>query len=194
MVHQFRYLSTFLQVTSGSRYANGVLVTPNSLTAVSGYVQQDDLFIGTLTVKETLMFQAMVRMDAHIPQKQRMERVASVIEELGLARCQDTLIGIAGRIKGISGGESKLLAFACEVLTNPPLLFCDEPTSGLDSYMAQTVVMVLKNLAAMGKTIVCTIHQPNSQVFDLFDRVLLMAEGRLAFLGSTADTPTFFAK
>ena len=61
-------------------------VTSNSLTAVSGYVQQDDLFIGTLTVRETLIFQAMVRMDPNIPHKQRMERVKSVIDELGLSR------------------------------------------------------------------------------------------------------------
>ena len=113
---------------------------------------------------------------------------------LANCRCADTLIGIAGRVKGISGGESKLLAFACEVLTNPPLLFCDEPTSGLDSYMAQNVVMVLKSLAAAGKTILCTIHQPNSIVFDLFDRVLLMAEGRLAYLGYTQEAPAFFSK
>ena len=86
-----------------------------------------------------------------------------------------------------------MLAFACEVLTNPPLLFCDEPTSGLDSYMAQNVVMVLKSLAAAGKTILCTIHQPNSIVFDLFDRVLLMAEGRTAFLGDSVYAQQFFA-
>ena len=73
-------------MVSGARYANGVAVTSNSLTAVSGYVQQDDLFIGTLTVRETLIFQAMVRMDPNIPKKQRMERVKSVIDELGLSR------------------------------------------------------------------------------------------------------------
>jgi ABC-type multidrug transport system ATPase subunit len=64
--------------------------------------------------------------------------------QLGLTKCANTLIGIQGRIKGISGGESKRLAFASEVLTNPPLMFCDEPTSGLDSYMAQNVVEVLR--------------------------------------------------
>ena len=66
------------------------------------------------------------------------------MQELGLKKCEKTMIGIQGRIKGISGGEMKRLAFASEVLTNPPLMFCDEPTSGLDSYMAQNVVEVLK--------------------------------------------------
>lgn len=139
----FRNL-TGLSVESGSRYANGALVSPNTLTSVSAYVQQDDLFIGTLTVREHLNFQAAVRMDKDIPHVQRMERVESVMRELGLKKCEKTLIGIQGRIKGISGGEMKRLAFASEVLTNPPLMFCDEPTSGLDAYMAQNVVEVLK--------------------------------------------------
>lgn len=182
-----------LKVQSGSRYANGVPVSPNSLTAVSAYVQQDDLFIGTLTVKEHLVFQACVRMDRDIPYAKRMERVDAVLQELGLTKCQNTLIGVQGRVKGISGGEMKRLAFASEVLTNPPLMFCDEPTSGLDSYMAQNVVEVLRTLARQGKTIVCTIHQPSSQVYALFDRVLLMAEGRVAFLGSTDEATNFFA-
>ena len=107
------------------------------------------------------------------------------------------------------------LAFACEVLTNPSLFFCDEPTSGLDSYMAQNVVEVLRSagkqsrrinliqrffslfcraLAGHGKTIVCTIHQPSSQVYALFDRVLMMAEGRLAFLGEVERAKGFFQK
>lgn len=83
-------------------------------------------------------------MDKDISKKKRKERVEDVIRELGLTKCQNTLIGIQGRIKGISGGEMKRLAFACEILTNPPLLFCDEPTSGLDSYMAQNIVDVLR--------------------------------------------------
>lgn len=86
----------------------------------------------------------------------------------------------------------KRLAFGCEILTNPSLLFCDEPTSGLDSYMAQNVVEVLRSLARHDKTIVCTIHQPNSQVFKLFDRVMLMAEGQVAYFGDTAHARHFF--
>ena len=92
----------------------------------------------------SLIFQAAVRMDKNIPHNKRMERVEKVLQELGLKKCEKTLIGVQGRIKGISGGEMKRLAFASEVLTNPPLMFCDEPTSGLDSYMAQNVVEVLK--------------------------------------------------
>lgn len=123
-----------------------------------------------------------------------MARVEEVISELGLIKCANTRIGVPGRIKGISGGEMKRLAFACEVLTNPPLMFCDEPTSGLDSFMAQAVVAVMKNMAERGKTIIATIHQPSSEVYAMFDRVLLMAEGRVAFLGDVDAAYEFFSR
>jgi len=180
-----------LKVT-GARIANKNLVTPTSLTAVSGYVQQDDLFIPSLTVREHLIFQARVRMDRDIPMEQRMARVEKVIQELGLGKAADTLIG-GEREKGISGGERKRLSFASEFLTNPPLLFCDEPTSGLDSFMAQSVLELLSNLAKMGKTIICTIHQPSSQLFSNFDKLLLLAEGKTAYLGEASKAKDFFS-
>lgn len=116
-------------------------------------------------------------------------------------------------MKGLSGGELKRLSFASEVLTDPPLMFCDEPTSGLDSFMAHQVVSVLKALTgkltsivsccrkysnllnifiARGKTIVATLHQPSSELFTLFDRILLMAEGRVAFMGTATQVCDFF--
>ncbi|CAA9998301.1 unnamed protein product [Nesidiocoris tenuis] len=153
---------------TGQRSINGVPVDERSLTSVSAYVQQEDLFIGTLTVKEHLVFQ------------------------LTLTRCQNTIIGVPGKLKGISGGEMKRLSFASEVLTNPPLMFCDEPTSGLDSFMAQNVVTVLKSLASKGKTIIVTIHQPSSEVYAMFDKICLMAEGKLAFLGTPVQANDFF--
>jgi len=180
-----------LQV-SGKRIANNSIVTPNSLTALSGYVQQVDLFFGTLTVQEHLKFQAMVRMDKEIPMAKRMERVDEVIKVLGLTKAKDTVIGIPGRIKGISGGEMKRLSFASEVLTNPPILFCDEPTSGLDSFMAASVMDMMMDLAKQGRTVICTIHQPSSQIFAKFDRLLLLAEGRTAYLGDASQAATFF--
>ena len=96
--------------------------------------------------------------------------------------------------KTISGGEMKRLSFATEILTDPPIIFCDEPTSGLDSYLAETVIRTLKTLSQSGTTILCTIHQPSSQVFDLFSHLLLLAQGKVAFLGPTAKTPRFFEK
>ncbi|XP_069194457.1 protein white isoform X2 [Procambarus clarkii] len=181
-----------LKVT-GSLYVNGQRVSPEVLTRRSAYVQQEDLFIGTFTVREQLLFQAQLRMDRSIPQAQRVLRVEEVMQELSLVKCAKTMIGVPGRLKGISGGETKRLAFACEVLTNPAIMFLDEPTSGLDSFMAQNVVQALRGLASKGKTVITTIHQPSSEVFALFDRVLLMGEGRVAFLGSTSEALHFFS-
>lgn len=177
---------------SGLMAANGQRISPGVLTSRMAYVQQDDLFVGTLTVTEHLMFQAAVRMDRQIPRNQRIKRVNEVIDELALSKCRNTVIGIPGRVKGLSGGEMKRLSFASEVLTDPPLMFCDEPTSGLDSFMAHQVVSILKALAARGKTIVVTLHQPSSELFALFDKILLMAEGRVAFMGTAAQACAFF--
>lgn len=111
----FRNTGT-LKIT-GDRYLNGAPVNRDILARISGYVQQDDLFIGTLKVGEVLRFQALLRMDKHFSDEERMERVEQVIQELGLAKCRNTLIGNPEKgIKGISGGERKRLAFACEVI------------------------------------------------------------------------------
>ncbi len=101
---------------SGQRLLNGKAVDTDTLARISGYVQQDDLFIATLKVDEVLRFQALLRMDKHFTYKERMARVEEIIFELGLTKCRYTLIGNPEKgIKGISGGEKKRLAFACEV-------------------------------------------------------------------------------
>ena len=100
----------------GERYINGAKVNLDSLARISGYVQQDDLFIGTLKVGEVLRFQALLRMDKHFSYEERMTRVEEVVVELGLGKCRNSLIGNPEKgIKGISGGERKRLALACEV-------------------------------------------------------------------------------
>ncbi|KAG5892104.1 hypothetical protein JTB14_008073 [Gonioctena quinquepunctata] len=178
-------------LVTGTRCVNGSPVNSDTLTSSSAYVQQDDMFIACMTVKEHLIFQALVRMDKHISYGQRMKRVEEVLSELALKKCENTAIGRVGT-NGISGGEKKRLAFAAEVLTNPSLMFCDEPTSGLDSFMALNVVQVLKSMAQTGKTVVCTIHQPSSELYAMFDKLLLMSEGRVAFLGSPEEADLFF--
>ncbi|XP_053373342.1 protein white-like [Mercenaria mercenaria] len=176
---------------SGDIRVNGARIG-TGIRNISAYVQQDDLFIATMTVKEHLVFRALLRMDKNLSKARRLERVDEVIKELGLQKCQNNLIGNPGRIKGISGGEMRRLSFASEILTNPPLLFCDEATSGLDSFMAENIVQTLKTMANKGKTVLCTIHQPSSDVFSLFHYVLVMAEGRVAFMGETEEALKFY--
>ncbi|BFY98583.1 hypothetical protein BsWGS_01622 [Bradybaena similaris] len=162
---------------------------------VSAYVQQDDLFIETLTVREQLQFRALLRMDKKLNKSARLARVEEVLVEMGLMNCADTRIGSpGGGKKGISGGERKRLSFASEALTNPPIFFCDEPTSGLDTFMAQNIVKTLQEMAAKGRTIMCTIHQPSSDLFALFNRILLLSEGRTVFLGTPDGAIEFFER
>nr|QUF59469.1 ATP-binding cassette transporter Abcg-like5 [Brachionus angularis] len=183
-----------LKVKGDVKINGEVVKTRAALTSISGYVQQDDLFIGTLKVKEQLKFQAMLRMDKNMTSEEKDDRVDQILNQLNLKKCSDTLIGNPEKgIKGISGGERRRLAFACELITNPNLLFFDEPTSGLDSFMAMTIVDCMKSLVSQGKTIVCTIHQPSSEVFEKFDRLCLLAEGRLAYIGDSIEAGKFFS-
>ena len=81
-----------------------------------------------------------------------------------------------------------------QVLTDPPVLFCDEPTTGLDSFSAETLVKIMKKMAAEGKTIVCTIHQPSSEIYNLFGSLILLTEGRIAYMGTTKRVLSFFER
>lgn len=177
-------------VVDGDIMVNGHRAN-RSMNSLSGYVHQDDLFVGSLTVREHLLFNARLRMDRRTTKAEREGRVSEMIKELGLKRVQNNRIGVPGTDKSLSGGERKRLAFATEILTDPPLLFCDEPTTGLDSYNAKKLVRMMKEMAARGKTILCTIHQPSTEVFMMFDKLLLLAEGRLAYMGSSSGALEF---
>ncbi|GAB9473842.1 hypothetical protein Gpo141_00010988 [Globisporangium polare] len=159
----------------------------------SCYVMQDDLFYASLTVVEHLTFQAELRMGKVSTKEERTERVASIISELGLTKVTNTPIGDA-LVKGLSGGQRKRLSFATELLTNPSLLFVDEPTSGLDSFMAETVVILMRDLARMGRTVIATIHQPSSELFDIFDKLYLLVDGCTVYNGKASESIAYFAK
>lgn len=131
------------------------------------------------TPLEALQFAANLKL-GHMTQEQRDEKVKSLIKELGLEDCQHTLIGSVMR-KTISGGERKRTAIGVELITDPSLILLDEPTSGLDSFKAVTIVKLLKKLASQGKTVIATIHQPSSDAFLAFDRLLLMADGQCVY-------------
>ncbi|KAF1760644.1 hypothetical protein GCK72_008893 [Caenorhabditis remanei] len=133
-----------------------------SISLISGFAQQQEIFVPTLTVDEYLMIQAKLRMQES--QAIRRERVDEIIEMLGLNKRRDSKIGNPGLVKGISGGEARRLTFACELLSNPSLMFADEPTSGLDSFMAASVVQIMRNLANSGRTLIAIIHQPTADL------------------------------
>jgi len=177
----------------GEVMINGHIVDQKEMSSNSVFVQQADVFVGTLTVREHLNFHAKLRMK-HAKKAEYTKRVEDVMEQMGLKKCENVLIGVAEKIKGISGGEAKRLAFATEILSRPTLIFADEPTSGLDTFMATSLVKLLKRYADVGRTILCTIHQPSSEIFELFDHICIMGEGKCAFIGHTSDCTTTFDK
>ncbi|CAG2173979.1 unnamed protein product, partial [Oppiella nova] len=137
---------------NGSVKLNGKIMDYNTIKSLSAYVQQDDMFIANITVREHLKFQSRVRMDQSTTLKFRESRINQVLLDLGLNKCADTMIGAPEVEKGISGGERKRLSIASELLTDPSVMFCDEPTSGLDSFMAQNIMDVMREMAASGRT------------------------------------------
>ncbi|EDX10734.1 protein scarlet [Drosophila simulans] len=179
-------------VVQGDILINGRRIGP-FMHRISGYVYQDDLFLGSLTVLEHLNFMAHLRLDRRVSKEERRLIINELLERTGLLSAAQTRIGSGDDKKVLSGGERKRLAFAVELLNNPVILFCDEPTTGLDSYSAQQLVATLYELAQKGTTILCTIHQPSSQLFDNFNNVMLLADGRVAFTGSPQHALSFFA-
>lgn len=159
---------------------------------ISGFVFQDDVLFNTMTVRETLMMSATLRLPDSIPREQKIRRVDEIIGLLGLEKAKDTIIGTPEK-KGISGGERKRTAIGMEMIIDPMVIFLDEPTSGLDTFTAYSVVSQLRDLARTGRTVVATIHQPSSKTFMLFDDLLLLAEGRVVYHGPLSEVLDYFS-
>lgn len=138
--------------------------------------------MGTLTVRETITYSAQLRLPSNITRDEANEIIENTITEMGLQECADQMIG-NWHVRGISGGEKKRLSIAVEILTQPRILFLDEPTSGLDSASSFFIVQALKHVACIGRTIVASIHQPSSEVFALFDDLLLLSSGETIYFG-----------
>ena len=140
-----------------------------------GYVPQDDILHGQLTVKEALYFTARLRTD--LRDSEIEARVMQVLKDLNIEDIGNRLIGSPER-KVISGGQRKRVNIAMELLSDPSVLFLDEPTSGLSSYDALQVMLVLRRLADSGKTVFCTIHQPSIDIYREFDALLMVARDK----------------
>ncbi|ORX67562.1 hypothetical protein DL89DRAFT_269361 [Linderina pennispora] len=131
---------------------------------MSGYVDQQDLHVSTATVHEAVMTSALLR----LPRSMSL---------------RDSRIGKSGA-RGISGGEMRRVSIACELVTSPSIIFLDEPTSGLDAYNAYVVMDTLSQLARRyGRTVICTIHQPRTDIFSMFDRLIILAAGQMCYSG-----------
>lgn len=152
---------------------------------ISGYVtQKDTVLFPLLTVEETLMFTAKLRLP--LPRLELASRVKSLIQELGLGHVAGTRVGDDQcRVRGISGGERRRVSIGVDVIHDPRVLILDEPTSGLDSSSALQIIDMLKTMAeTRGRTVILSIHQPGFRIVKLFNSILLLANGSVLHHGS----------
>ncbi|OWB69511.1 hypothetical protein B5S30_g4927 [[Candida] boidinii] len=183
-------------IKSGDFYVNGEKISTKSdlqhFQKSIGFVDQEDYLIPTLTVYETVLNSALLRLPRSMSNEVKKGKVLQILSELRILHIKDKLIG-SDFERGISGGEKRRVAIACELVTSPSILFLDEPTSGLDSFNAYNVVECLVRLAQdFRRTIIFTIHQPRSNIVALFDKLLLLSEGEIIYSGSMLECNNFF--
>ncbi|KAG2423172.1 hypothetical protein HXX76_010940 [Chlamydomonas incerta] len=166
-----------------------------AFAGISCYVQQKDVLLSSATVREVIHTAALLKLPYKgMSAAAKRELVEATLKELDLTACADTLIGDETiGLKGISGGQKRRVSVGIELVKDPRVLFLDEPSSGLDSEMAAGVMAGLVRLARKGRTVVCTIHQPNSDITDAFDDFLLLAGGRTVYGGLWGGAVDFFA-
>lgn len=187
-------LSRKITSHEGTILLNSAPATVEVMSNHSCVIPQDDYFFGHLTVEEHLNFQARLRVPMN--RKARQERVREVVAHFGLSKSIHSRIGNVeqGTSRGISGGEKKRLSVATDLLTNPGIVFADEPTTGLDAYKAESLIKSLKTLTDNGHIVICTIHQPSSDVFALFNKVMLISEGRQLYFGPRLGALPYFLR
>ncbi|KAK7421617.1 hypothetical protein QQX98_002084 [Neonectria punicea] len=162
-------------VVSGDTHIDG-RPTDSSFQHRVGYVQQQDLHLNTMTVREALEFSALLRQSAEIPRAEKLQYVEHVIDMLDMQEFSDAVIGIPG--EGLNVEQRKRLTIGVELAARPQLLvFLDEPTSGLDSQTSWAICDLIEKLTTSGQAVLCTIHQPSSILIQRFDRLLLLAPG-----------------
>ncbi len=184
-----------LKPCKGSVTINGVDVhqEQDRIRGVIGHVSQDDLLIEELTVYQNLFYNAKLCF-GDLDKGQIERRVLELLQTLGLFETKDLKVGSA-LDKTISGGQRKRLNIALELIREPSVLFVDEPTSGLSSRDSENIMDLLKELASKGRIIFTVIHQPSSEIFKLFDRLLLMdQEGHPVYYGDPVDAVVYFKK
>ncbi|KAL5854969.1 hypothetical protein ACOSQ4_004771 [Xanthoceras sorbifolium] len=190
--------STLLNALSGrlgsnTRQAGEILVNGRKQAlayGTSAYVTQDDTLMTSLTVKEAVYYSAQLQLGKTMSSSEKKERAETTIREMGLQEAMNT------RIVGLSGGQKRRVTISIEILTRPKLLFLDEPTSGLDSaasYYVMSRIARLNQTDGVGTAVIASIHQPSSEVFQLFHNLCLLSSGRTVYLGPASAAHQFFA-
>ncbi|XP_073156192.1 ABC transporter G family member 34-like isoform X3 [Henckelia pumila] len=168
----------------GSISVAGYPKNQETFARVSGYCEQNDIHSPHVTVYESVLYSAWLRLPVEIKNRKRKMFVEEVVELVELNPIRNSLVGLPG-IHGLSTEQRKRLTIAVELVANPSIIFMDEPTSGLDARAAAIVMRAVRNTVDTGRTVVCTIHQPSIDIFEAFDDLLLMKRGgRVIYAGS----------
>ncbi|XP_054800823.1 ABC transporter G family member 1-like isoform X2 [Prosopis cineraria] len=186
--------STFLDALAGrlcakAKQTGDILINGHKKAlayGTSAYLTQDDSILTTLTVGEAVHYSAQLQLPDSMTKSEKKERADFSIREMGLQDVINTRIGGCGGSKGISGGQKRRVSMCIEILTRPSLLFLDEPTSGLDSaasYYVMSRIASLNEKDGVQRTIIAAIHQPSSEVFQLFHDLCLLSSGQAVYFG-----------
>nr|XP_023889798.1 ABC transporter G family member 11-like [Quercus suber] len=184
------------RLSSNTQQIGEILINGRKETlafGTSAYVTQDDTLMTTLTVREAVYYSAQLQLPDSMSRSEKKERAEMTIREMGLQDSMDTRIG-GWSIKGLSGGQKRRVSICIEILTRPKLLFLDEPTSGLDSAASFHVMSRIVKLARQdGRTVIASIHQPSSEVFELFSNLCLLSTGITVYFGPVSMAEELFA-
>jgi ABC-type multidrug transport system ATPase subunit len=194
--------STLLSVLNGTNapFDGEVLINGASIhkdkdkvKGLIGYVSQDDLLIEELTVFENLYYNAKLCFD-NLTEEEIVERVDNTLKNLGLFEIRDMKVG-SPLNKKISGGQRKRLNISLELIREPAIMFLDEPTSGLSSRDSENILDLLKELARKGKLLFIVIHQPSSDIFKMFDKLIILdTGGYLIYNGNPIESIEYFKR
>ncbi|CAA7407938.1 unnamed protein product [Spirodela intermedia] len=160
----------------GSITISGYPKKQETFARISGYCEQNDIHSPHVTIYESLLYSAWLRLPAEVDSKTRKMFCEEIMELVELTQLRGALVGLPG-VNGLSTEQRKRLTIAVELVANPSIIFMDEPTSGLDARAAAIVMRTVRNTVDTGRTVVCTIHQPSIDIFEAFDELFLMKRG-----------------
>ncbi|XP_011878671.1 PREDICTED: ATP-binding cassette sub-family G member 4-like [Vollenhovia emeryi] len=169
----------------GSISINGELRELHEFTKMSCYIMQNDIVQPNLTVFEAMSFAADFKLGKG---KSKSQKRAVIDEILSTLRLTETRNTVTDRL---SGGEIKRLSIALELVNNPPVIFLDEPTTGLDELSSAKCIDILKRLAHLGRTVVCSMHTPSASTFNKFDHIYVLTDGQCVYRDSTSNLVPF---
>ncbi|CAN6460441.1 unnamed protein product [Victoria cruziana] len=171
-------------IIEGDIFIGGYPKVQETFARISGYCEQIDIHSPHVTIEESIIYSAWLRLAPEIDDNTKKEFINEVLQTIELDEVKDTLVGVPG-ITGLSTEQRKRLTIAVELVANPSIIFLDEPTSGLDARAAAIVMRAVRNVVNTGRTVVCTIHQPSIDIFESFDELMLMKRGgQIIYAGS----------